>query len=728
MDNQVRSVPRSPDDSPEQLLAWRRRALDQQLPAAAFPAGTTAPSLAYLWATMLVVAVAILGFSVNADRAVPPAVVDSQLDLVSRLAAAIQTSARTTAEELDGTVAGRGGATDEDLLARVVADGGPWIGAAIVANADRRPVATRGAEVPVGLLPAVLPAGSTVAVTTPDDPMLVRGVVLDPDRTLLAVQPLTMRNLRLNPDAGHGIFMLTPDGGTSLMQGANAVDATHLPKILEGLPESTSRQSREVLVKEWSDRRLVVSSAPVRGTGLVVASVLTADVTEGTSAVTGLLLGLSLLAVAAPAFLLMRMFLVRPVRALLRQAKADACGATTTTRPTYRIVEAYRIDRALALTSGAGLAPGRRWRPTVLQGLTVAVVIALLWPVAAVVVTLRMPTASIPAQLVNDKENRAEEASSALGNALDGGLQSVRQVARSVDPGNRTGATRLVEKGLADERRLRALYLVDRDGTVLTRAGREPLRTTGPLPGETGVHLDPSITRLPVVYAYHRVRGDGHALIGEFDPDRLLGLVRRIDGRVRVVDSELRTVLDSVGYQAFQLLEGDTAREVAVEALPGDTVSRSADADGEPVLIAAAGLATPVTVAHLEWSVVVEQQVAALRLPQLIERRWTLLVAGAVVGIVLLTQMWQLYIFVRPLRRLAAVADRIADGSVDVPVPPQRHDDIGAVAMCLEICRQVRHTGSARFGGTIRIRGSEANFTKVLPRVRRPAATAAREG
>ncbi|MEK8108259.1 hypothetical protein NKG94_31305 [Micromonospora sp. M12] len=45
----------------------------------------------------------------------------------------------------------------------------------------------------------------------------------------------------------------------------------------------------------------------------------------------------------------------------------------------------------------------------------------------------------------------------------------------------------------------------------------------------------------------------------------------------------------------------------------------------------------PATVAHLEWAVVLEQDVAGLRLPAMVERRWTLLVAGAVVGIALLT-------------------------------------------------------------------------------------------
>jgi HAMP domain-containing protein len=228
------------------------------------------------------------------------------------------------------------------------------------------------------------------------------------------------------------------------------------------------------------------------------------------------------------------------------------------------------------------------------------------------------------------------------------------------------------------------------------------------------------VDRLPVVYAFNQL-GDGHAVVGEFDPDRLVGLVRRADGRVRIVDAELRTILDSKGFQVFQPLAGELAREVAVDALPGDTVGRSATTDGEPALIAATGVTAPSTVAHLEWAVVVEQDVAVMRLPESVERRWTLLLAGAVVGITLLTHVWQLYIFVRPLRRLAFFSDRMSDGNLDMPVPPQRHDDIGAIAVCMEICRQVRHTGSVRFGGALRLRGAESDHTTVLPRVRRTA-------
>ncbi|MEU7975273.1 HAMP domain-containing protein [Micromonospora sp. NPDC049089] len=711
-----------PADDHEQLLAWRRRALDQQLPAASFPAGTSAPSLVYLWTTMFVVAMAILGFAVSAERGVLPAVVDSQRDVVSKLASSMQTEARSRATNLSRTVQDRGTTSDADLLTRLVGEGAGFTGAVIVETASRRPLAAKGAALPLDLLPPVLEVDRTIAATTADGPVLVYAVALDDTRAVLALQQVTMRNLRLNPDAGHGVHMIGPDGKSSLMQGASAVDAVHLPTVFAGLAGSDSPQSREVVVKEWTDRRLVVSSAPVGETGLVVVSLLAADVSAGTSGTKGVLLGLSLLLVTLLSFVLMRMSLVRPVRALLNQAKADACGVMTRRRPPMRIREAHRITRALALASGDQYPPDQRWRPTVLQGLTVAVVVAMLWPAAATLVALQAPDPTIPVQLVRDAESRAEEASNALGHLLDDGLTTVSRVSQGITSKDLGQADRTLDRELAAEQRLRALYLVDHDGKMVAGAGRKPLRTVAPLPGEVGIHLDDTAERLPLVYAFNQ-RADGFAVVGEFDPDRLLGLVRRVDGRVRVVDAELRTILDSEGFQAFQPLQGALARSVAVEVLPGSTVGRSTTEDGTPAMVAASGLTVPTTVAHLEWAVVLEQDVAGLRLPTMVERRWTLLVAGAVVGIALLTHLWQLYIFVRPLRRLSSFAERMADGTVDLPVPPQRHDDIGAIAMCLEICRQVRHTGSARFGGALRLRGAGADRTSVLARVRHAAGT-----
>ncbi|MCM0673440.1 HAMP domain-containing protein [Micromonospora phytophila] len=708
----------------EEVVAWRRRALEQQLPAAGFPAGSDKPSLVYLWVTMFLAAAIVLGFALNHQRGVPPAVVDSQRDNVSKVASSTRLSLQHSVEELDQLVSTRApGTPDPELLKQVVGDGATWTSATIMESATRRPLATLGPGLPFEQLPPTLPA-NLFPVTTTDGPALVRSTALDESRTLLAMQPLNIDELRLNPKARQGVFVLTPDGKSTLMQGVSAVDEVHLPVVFRGLAQSKSSEGHPIRVTEWTDRQLVVSSAPVGNTGVSLATLIVADETGGTSTNRGLLLGLTLLAMAVPSFLLMRMALVRPVRSLLKQAKASASGDVLTKRHPLRVAEAHRIARALALTSGdpdpsSPSASRRRrwrwrWRPTVTQGLALATVVALLWPAAALATTLRGPEASIPDQLVKDEESRAEAASTLMGKALNNGLQTVIRLSQAAETTDPAQMTPLLEQEMADKQRFRSLYLMDSNGSVISSAGREPLRKE-PLRGEAGIDLDDKTARVPVVYAF-RVGANGVAAVGETNIDYLLGMLREVDGQARIVDEDLRTVFDSEGFRAFEELEG-SARGAAAEALRGGTVGRAETPEGGAALIAASGLNKPNTVAPLKWSLVVEQDLAGLRLPQSDGRRWTLLVAGAATGVVLLTQVWQYYVFTRPLRRLATEADRISNGSVEVPIPPQRHDDIGALAMCLEICRQVRHTGSARFGGVTRMRGTADSPTAVLPEV-----------
>ncbi len=700
----------------DQLIAWRRRALNQQLPASSFPAGSNAPSLVYLWTTMVIAAVAVLGFAIYDRPGVSAAVHQSQRDLMAKVARSVNTALSRSVAEFDGAVDGFRRAPrppDAAALTRLTGEGRSWSGAALVETATRRPVAAGGLAIPAALLPATLPAEGTSVVTTDDGPALLRIVALSPDRSVVGLLTVSMRSLRLNPDARHGVYLLTPDGRPSLMQGVDAVPPAHLRDVFRDFSRLDSSRTRVIRVEQWRDRELVASAAPVGETGLVVVSVVVADVTAGTSLTHGLLLGLLIVLTGLGAYALMQASLVRPLRALLRQAKSDACGAVTRERRSLRIAEAYRVAHALAVSSDAGLR-SKRWRPTAMQGLLAAAAVALLCPVAAVAVALERPLASVPVQLVRDQESRAEAITGTLGNALDSGLQTVTRLVE-VNPKTAPDAIGdALTAGLDAEHRLRGIFLVGPGGAVVASAGRSSLRAAEPLPGQGGLLLDHGVRRLPVVYAY-RMRPDGFAVVGEFDIDYLLGVMRQADGRARVVDADLRTVLDSEGYRAFQPLAGATVRDAAVEALPGGTAARWANADGSPALVAASGLSTTAA-AHLEWVVVVERDVAALQLPEMVERRWALLMAGVVAGVVGVTLAWQFFIFVRPLRRLAAAADRIRAGDFDQPVIPQRHDDVGAIAMCLEICRQVRHTGSAQFGGAIRLRGTAANFTAVLPR------------
>jgi hypothetical protein len=709
--------------SEEEVIAERRRALEQQLPTAGFPAGSGKPSVVYLWASMFLAAVTVLVFGVNNQRGVPPAVLESQRDNVSKLASSIRLNMEHSVKGLERLVAGQLAAPkpDPEFLKQVIGDGATWSGAAIVEIASRRPLATLGSGVPFEQLPPALPVNATFPIATADGLSLIRSTALDASRALLTMQPLTVGNMRLNPAARHGVFVLTPDGRSTLMQGVSAVDDVHLPTVFRGLTQPESSKSRAIIVAEWPDQQLVAAAAPVEGTGVTVASLLVADVTGGTSTTQGLLLGLTLLAMAVPSFLLMRMAVVRPVNALLRCAKADACGADPVKQKPQLIAEAHRIARALALTSRdtPPTEPRERWRPTVRQVLTTATVVALLWPAAAVATSLGASAPPLPDQLVRDEESRAEAASNALGRGLDNGLQTVVRVSDAVDPANPSRSAPVLQRELAEERRFRNLYLATKSGSVISSAGREPLRKEQPPAGDIGIQLDDSNSRLPVVYAF-RVRPDGFAVIGEFDLDYLMGVMRQVgmmdevDGRVRVVDENMRTVLDSQGFRAFEVLRGPP-REAATEALSSGTVSRARTPQGSPALLAAASLTRPNTVAHLKWSTVVEQDLAALKLPESLGRRWTLLIAGAAVGLVLFTQVWNFYIFSGPFRRLADAADKIGNCSFDDPIPPERHDDIGALAMCLEICRQVRCMGPARYGGVIRLRGTEANRTTVPP-------------
>ncbi len=719
--------------SQEQVVTWRRRALDQQLPAAGFPAGSGKPSLVYLWSTMVLAAALVLGFAVHSQRAVPPAVIDSQQDNVLKVASSMRLTINHSVEDLDQRVAGRSPSMpDPEFVKQLVGNGTDWSGVAIVETASRRPLATAGTGVPFAQLPPVLPVKDTIPITTPDGPTLVRSSKLDDTRTLLAVQPINVDELRLNPTARQGVFVITPDGKSTLMQGVSAVSDVHLPVVFRDLAQSGSSEGHPIRVTEWPDKQLVVSSAPVGETGATVATLIVADETGGTSAPQGFLLGLTLLALAVPGFLLMRLAVVRPVRSLLRQAKANACGDTSTKRHWLGVAEAHRINRALAFTSGdpsVPTAPRRwwrwRWRPTATLVLSLAAVAALLWPTVAVTYTLRTAQPAIPDQLVRDEESRAEAASTVMGKALNNGLQTVVRISQATEAGDPAQMTPVLEHEMADKNRFRGVYILGQNGSVVSSAGRDPLRNE-PLQGESGIDLDNQTSRVPVVYAW-RVAANGVAVVGEFNIDYLLEMLRAVDGQVRVVDEDLRTVFDSQGFRAFQELEG-TARAAAAEALRGGTVGMAETPAGAPALIAAAALNKPNTVAPLKWSLVVEQDLAGLRLPQSDGRRWTLLVAGLATGVVLLSQVWQYFLFARPLRRLATEADRINDGSVEQPIAPQRHDDIGALAMCLEICRQVRHTGSSRLGGATRLRGGEEDLTIVLPEMPPPDRAASPPG
>jgi hypothetical protein len=78
---------------------------------------------------------------------------------------------------------------------------------------------------------------------------------------------------------------------------------------------------------------------------------------------------------------------------------------------------------------------------------------------------------------------------------------------------------------------------------------------------------------------------------------------------------------------------------------------------------------------------------------------------------------WHYFVLLVPLRRLAADADRLVAGDSGTVISPCRPDEIGAVAVCLEVSRQGMRHGPARLGGAVRLRGTETDQTMVMPQI-----------
>ncbi|MEA5366729.1 HAMP domain-containing protein [Amycolatopsis sp., V23-08] len=301
------------------------------------------------------------------------------------------------------------------------------------------------------------------------------------------------------------------------------------------------------------------------------------------------------------------------------------------------------------------------------------VTVALLGWSAAIFCTLGQQSADVPAALVAEQGLRLDRSADALRSSLTGSLAELRAAARLSNE-----AQPMVDRLSADPA-FRSVYVVDTAGTVQQRAGREPLRDGPPPPGD-GLRQHNTSGRVPVVYAYAGL-ADQHTLVGELDVTRLAAPLQAAGSRVRVVDDGDRTIADTRGYLAFDRL-GDPALLAATAA------ARTGQAPG-PTQVTARLFARTGTAASLDWVVVAEQPAGGdgsgregARAAALVTAVLALLLFG-----------WHELVVVRPLRRVAAAAELVAAGGAAEPGYPQRQDEIGTVASCVELCRLKLHKG-----------------------------------
>lgn len=121
----------------------------------------------------------------------------------------------------------------------------------------------------------------------------------------------------------------------------------------------------------------------------------------------------------------------------------------------------------------------------------------------------------------------------------------------------------------------------------------------------------------------------------------------------------------------------------------------------------------------LGWVVVVTRDVDNLALPmtQSLHVAWLLAVLAITVAV--LGWAWQYFMFVHPLRALAETAEDVANDEHRNQITPEHFDEIGALAICLDVCRQIRTDGRERVAGATRLRGALGEYTMVLPVVKR---------
>jgi hypothetical protein len=340
----------------------------------------------------------------------------------------------------------------------------------------------------------------------------------------------------------------------------------------------------------------------------------------------------------------------------------------------------------------------------------VVVVCALLlasWGVPLLLMFTRPVSATaVPQQLVADQQTRTVAAAERMRQSLAAGYQDVAGVAAVLDStATPDRAQRLLSTALEQHSRYRTLYLVARNGTVLTSVGKQPRQTPGRLTGKGGlvqVNTDGKIPVLdvwaPVPKARPTIPGQQPVDLGPFTPVAVVGefdisvLDTTLDhpgmGNVWLVDDRQKVVASRSGYLAYQNLPTDRLAQLAQSASQTPQ-SRLVPDGADQDLIAAAPLGVLAGVStQFDWQVVSSQPSSWLDLGAYRTQRLTMLAGllGLTAGLGCLG--WLHVIVVRPLRSLAVSAEKLAAGDRRTVLYPVHHDEVGSVLRSLELLRQ----------------------------------------
>ncbi|GAA3828258.1 hypothetical protein GCM10022403_071930 [Streptomyces coacervatus] len=501
------------------------------------------------------------------------------------------------------------------------------------------------------------------------------------------------------------------------------------------LPGATTGGRRTVA--GWAQVASATGPGDTDGLGLVVLTsravplaTATADYSRFALQAAGALAAIALLL-----GLLLHYSVQRPLLRLYLSADRLARGATepgpaawaelARPVPVHGFGELARIGRALESLrrqllgeGGPQEFPARRG-PGYRALAAVCAVLVAGWAVPMIFLLNRADTATaVPAPVLAAQQARTEIATSRIRQSFDQSYTDLSDVAASLPGRSRAAQTEALKRTLADHKRFRSLYLLDRSGGIALRVGDTPLRTLVHVPSGSGITTVNTSGRIPAIAAYAQVRAvkgkapaAGVVLFGEIDVNTLnAGLARPKLGSVWVTDDHDRVLAASVGYRAFQALpdSGLTRLARATQGAPGTAgtaTSAVLSSSSGPSVDAAAPLAQSGPTARLRWHVVTAEPAAALQLPAVQAEQRTMLAGILALTLSVACLGWLHVVVVRPLRSVALLVERLAGGDRRTVLHPVNHDEVGSVTRGLELMRQALaergragRSGQAGFG------------------------------
>ncbi|WP_410596761.1 HAMP domain-containing protein [Amycolatopsis sp. lyj-23] len=723
----------------------RTARLRAQIPEAGFPRGAGVASATTFVLLLLIAAFTALYLSTagplsliranDAAGRVPDEVTAGQQRGAAGLAQSVATSATAAAGDLRVATGSGVFDTEDDaaLLTRLGETYGYWRGAVIYDPAAQKILATRGEPVPVETLRGIAVANLTVrpVARSGDTPLVLTALPLTGARGgKLLVVSTALRTTAgdLDKDTQQQVRLVTPDGSVLYTHGSD-VAATDTPaqELLTRAATAAAAGQTGVLtgaaVAEKGTRRAaVVAYAPVSpagiggSLGLSVVAFSRFPVETVPVRWPGLIPAAALLALAVAGFVLLRRTVVAPIRRARTDALAVAAGVLGKPVRQSRIREVNRVTAALERSRSKlrRRKPAPDVRPFLSAQLVIAAVaVALLGWSGAVAATLGRQHAEVSPTMLSEHGVHVTRSADTLRRSLAAGLsdlQSVARLGKGKEPEQLRG---MLDRLAGTESRFRSVYVTDAEGAVRLLAGRESLREPGKLPDGEGLRQHNTSGRVPIVYAFTPLPGSKNVLVGEYDVPRMAELLGSAGGRVRVVDEGKRTIADTQGYLAFSPLSDATLVKNVDAAQSGKDARETTPS----AMVAAQRLAEKGSTATLKWVVVAEQPIGSLGLADNTVRSGARVAALLTAVVALMLFAWHLLVVVRPLRRVGDEARRIARGDTGAVVYPQRQDEIGTIASCVEICRQALTDGRDRLGEVRRPTGAATDETELLQKI-----------